>query len=58
MGGGRTVRGIGREMSQSSTLAMIQTAMRLPSGNFQAGRSTMAEYGSRSLKICICSLGC
>ena len=43
MGGGSTVRGIGRAISQSSTLAMNHTAMRLPSGSFSGGRSTIAE---------------
>src|SRR4051794_15024303 len=49
MGGGRTARGIGPWMSQFSTLTMFHTTRRTPSGSGSGGRSTIAEYGTRSL---------
>ena len=42
-GGVNTVRGIGWFASHSSTLTITHTAMRLPSGNFSAGRSVIGE---------------
>jgi hypothetical protein len=48
-GGGSTVRGMLRSIDHSSTLTMIHTAMRAPSGSLSGGRSTIAEYGMRSL---------
>ena len=46
MGGGSTVRGIGRSMPQSSTFTMVHTAMRAPSGNLNGARSAIAEVGN------------
>src|SRR5262245_51195852 len=37
-----------RSIDHSSTLTMVQTAIRAPPGSLSAGRSTMAEYGTRS----------
>src|SRR6185295_19654335 len=37
-----------RSIDHSSTLTMVQTAMRAPPGSESLGRSTMAEYGTRS----------
>src|SRR4051812_36942576 len=48
-GGDSTVRGIARSIDHSSTLTMVQTATRAPPGSLSGGRSTMAEYGTRSL---------
>src|SRR5262245_45727698 len=48
-GGVRTVRGIGCVGSHSSTATMTQTAMRLPSGSFNGGRSVIGEYSMRSV---------
>ena len=42
-GGGSTVRGMGRSMSQFSMLTMTQTATRLPPGSARGGRSAIAE---------------
>src|SRR3954462_15258176 len=47
-GGGSTVRGIARSIDHSSTLTMVHTATRAPPGSLSGGRSTMAEYGTRS----------
>src|SRR5262249_1503940 len=47
-GGERTVRGIARSIDHSSTLTIVHTATRAPPGSFSGGRSTMAEYGTRS----------
>src|SRR6516165_3506411 len=47
-GGVRTVRGIGCVASHSSTLTMVHTAMRAPSGSLSGGRCVMGEYTSRS----------
>ena len=43
VGAGSTCRAIGREMSQTSRLTMVQTTIRAPPGSFSGGRSTMAE---------------
>src|SRR6185295_10382292 len=48
-GGGSTVRGMLRSIDHSSTLTMVHTATRAPPGSLSGGRSTMAEYGTRSL---------
>src|SRR6185295_7319126 len=48
VGAGRTWRAIGLPMSQTSRLTMVQTTTRAPPGSFSAGRSTMAEKGTRS----------
>src|SRR3954469_2090513 len=50
-GGGSTVRGIGRAMDHSSTFTMVQTATRAPPGSLSGGRSTIAEYGTRSAGV-------
>jgi hypothetical protein len=42
------VRGIGRSIDHSSTLTIVQTAIRAPSGSGSGLRSTIAEYGTRS----------
>ena len=42
-GGGSTVRGIGRSMSQFSMFTITQTATRLPPGSASGGRSAIAE---------------
>jgi len=42
-GGIRRRRGIGRVMSQTSTLTMVQTAMRAPLGKDHRGRPAMGE---------------
>jgi len=47
-GGGSTIRGIDRLISQFSTLTITQTARRAFPGSVSLGRSTMAEYGTRS----------
>src|SRR6185295_19627441 len=47
-GGDRTVRGIGRSIDHSSTLTIVQTAIRAPPGSGNGLRSTIAEYGTRS----------
>src|SRR5678816_4869909 len=47
-GGGRTVRGMLRSIDHSSTFTIVQTATRAPPGSFSGGRSTIAEYGTRS----------
>src|SRR6516165_6097764 len=47
-GGVRTVRGIGCVASHSSTLTMVHTAMRAPSGSLSGARFVMGEYVSRS----------
>ena len=38
-----------RSIDHSSTLTIVHTAMRPSFGNRSAGRSTIAEYGMRSL---------
>ena len=43
IGGGSTVRGIGRSMPQSSTFTMVHTTMRASPGSLSGGRSTIAE---------------
>jgi hypothetical protein len=43
IGGGSTVRGIARSIAQSSTLTMVHTTIRAPSGSLSGGRSTIAE---------------
>jgi hypothetical protein len=43
MGGGSTVRGIGRSIAQSSTFTMVHTTIRAPSGSKSRGRSAIAE---------------
>src|SRR5579862_8744111 len=48
VGAGSTCRAIGFEISQTSRLTMVQTIMRAPLGSFSGGRSTMAEYSTRS----------
>src|SRR5437867_5112893 len=48
-GGGRTVRGMLRSIDHSSTLTMVHTARRASFGSLRGGRSTIAEYGTRSL---------
>src|SRR5262245_17277924 len=47
-GGGSTVRGMLRSIDHSSTLTIVHTAMRASFGSLSGGRSTMAEYGTRS----------
>src|SRR5215211_5053015 len=51
VGAGITWRAIGREMSQTSKLTMVQTITRAPPGRVSLGRSTMAENDTRSLGI-------
>src|SRR3954470_19078047 len=48
-GGGSTVRGMARSIDHSSTFTIVHTATRAPPGSLSGGRSTMAEYGTRSL---------
>src|SRR6266852_3177404 len=48
-GGTSTCRGIGREISHTSTFTIVQTMMRSPLGKRSFGRSTIAEYFARSL---------
>src|SRR5713226_7596865 len=48
VGAGSTCRAIGLEMSQTSRLTVVQTTIRLPPGSLSFGRSTMAEYLTRS----------
>src|SRR3989442_2563875 len=48
-GGGRTVRCTLRSMDHSSTVTMVHTARRASFGSLRGGRSTIAEYGTRSL---------
>src|SRR5579872_1527951 len=48
VGGARTCRGIAREISHTSTLTIVHTIMRSPFGNRSLGRSTIAEYFTRS----------
>ena len=43
VGAGSTCRAIGRAMSHTSRLTMVQITMRAPPGSFSTGRSTMAE---------------
>src|ERR1700722_3362392 len=50
-GAGMAVRGIGREMSHTSRLTIVQTMTLPPLGSFSDGRSTMAEYGLRSCGV-------
>src|SRR2546423_2753899 len=47
-GGGNTVRGIGRSIDHSSTLTMVQHTTRASPGSLSCGRSTIAEYLTRS----------
>src|ERR1700678_953760 len=47
-GAGMAVRGIGREMSHTSRLTIVQIMTLPPLGGFKRGRSTIAEYGLRS----------
>src|SRR5262245_62891395 len=47
VGGGMTCRAIGRAISQTSKLTMLQTMMRPLLGSRSGGRSTIAEYGAR-----------
>src|SRR5215467_1361116 len=49
VGGGITWRAMGREISQTSRLTMLQTMMRPLLGSLSGGRSTIAEYGARWL---------
>ena len=42
------MRGIGRSIAHSSTLTIVHTAIRPPSGSLSGLRSTIAEYGTRS----------
>src|SRR5688572_28071134 len=53
VGAGITWRAIGRVMSQTSRLTMVQTITFAPPGNFSTGRSTMAEYSARSRGIMV-----
>src|SRR5207249_11664783 len=53
VGAGSTCRAIGFAISQTSRLTMVQTTMRLPTGSLSFGRSTMAEYLTRSRGIVI-----
>src|SRR5262245_29983982 len=48
IGGGSTVRGITRSIDQCSTLTIVHTTIRAPSGSLSGGRSTVAEEGTRS----------
>src|SRR6266853_5818605 len=48
-GGTSTCRGIGREISHTSTFTIVHTMMRSPLGKRSFGRSTIAEYFARSL---------
>ena len=45
------VRGIGREMSHTSRLTIVQMMTLPPLGAFRRGRSTIAEYGLRSCGV-------
>src|SRR6516162_228276 len=49
VGGGITCRAMGREISQTSRLTMLQTMIRPLLGSRNGGRSTIAEYGARWL---------
>src|SRR5215813_3606839 len=49
VGGGITCRAMGREMSHTSKLTMLQMITRPLLGSLSGGRSTMAEYGARWL---------
>src|SRR3954447_5275240 len=51
VGAGRTCRAIGREMSQTSRLTIVQTTRRAPPGRRNGGRSTIAENLVRSRGI-------
>src|SRR5277367_2342479 len=50
-GAGIAVLGIGREMSHTSRLTIVQIITLPPSGGFSGGRSTIAEYGLRSCGV-------
>src|SRR5579875_2137063 len=48
VGAGSTWQGMGRAMSQTSRLTMVQNTRRAPLGRRRGGRSTIAENGARS----------
>ena len=53
VGAGKTWRAIGRAISQTSRLTTVQTMILASPGSFKTARSTMAEYGDRSLGIMV-----
>src|SRR5512145_2016828 len=53
-GGESTMRGMARSIDHSSTLTMVHTATRASFGSLRGGRSTIAEYATRSLGSFMC----
>src|SRR5512145_3193000 len=53
-GGESTMRGMARSIDHSSTLTMVHTATRASFGSLRGGRSTIAEYATRSLGSVMC----
>src|SRR3989304_1609715 len=51
VGAGSTCRAIGPAMSHTSRLTIVQTTTRAPPGSWSGGRSTIAEYSTRSRGI-------